>query len=277
MTGNMPKMDEMKKDEQSNQKITLSFLLNLFDGVLETPGRITFMTTNFIDKLDKAFTRPGRIDVISKFGFADHSQLIAIIEHRYDKKLTEDQLTIINNLHPCLTPAEISRILFENFSDLDGALQGLIDYVDEYNLKDQRQKEKDIVLKMKVKELEEKSETTPIIESKSDNPETTLTVDSLIGPNKVQKTTDQKQKDNNYYNYNYTDISKLTEESESIRNKDIEKVRLFDQWSPNMNTLQVVDAYNNTNNYTEISDLDTATLEISTQEWCKQPEKIIAR
>ena len=277
MTGNMPKMDEMKKDEQSNQKITLSFLLNLFDGVLETPGRITFMTTNFIDKLDKAFTRPGRIDVISKFGFADHSQLIAIIEHRYDKKLTEDQLTIINNLHPCLTPAEISRILFENFSDLDGALQGLIDYVDEYNLKDQRQKEKDIVLKMKVKELEEKSETTPIIESKSDNPETTLTVDSLIGPNKVQKTTDQKQKDNNYYNYNYTDISKLTEESESIRNKDIEKVRLFDQWSPNMNTLQVVDAYNNTNNYTEISDLDTATLEISTQEWCKQAEKIIAR
>ena len=45
----------------------------------------------------------------------------------------------------------------------------------------------------------------------------------------------------------------------------------------NMNTLQVVDAYNNTNNYTEISDLDTATLEISTQEWCKQAKKIIAR
>lgn len=264
MTGNMPKMDEMKKDEQSNQKITLSFLLNLFDGVLETPGRITFMTTNFIDKLDKAFTRPGRIDVISKFGFADHSQLIAIIEHRYDKKLTEDQLTIINNLHPCLTPAEISRILFENFSDLDGALQGLIDYVDEYNLKDQRQKEKDIVIKMKVKELEEKSETTPIIESKSDNPETTLTVDSLIGPNKVQKTTD------------HTDISKLMEESESIRNKEL-KIDFFDQWSPKMNTIQVVDAYNNTNNYTEISDLDTATLEISTQEWCKQAKKIIAR
>ena len=71
--------------------------MNLFDGVLETPGRITFMTTNFIDKLDKAFTRPGRIDVISKFGFSDHSQLIAIIEHRYDVTLTEEQLNIIYN------------------------------------------------------------------------------------------------------------------------------------------------------------------------------------
>jgi DNA replication protein DnaC len=154
MGGNMSKMEETRKDEQSNQKITLSFLLNLFDGVLETPGRITFMTTNFIDKLDKAFTRPGRIDVISKFGFADHSQLISIIEHRYDKKLTEDQLTIINNLHPCLTPAEISRILFENFSDLDGALQGLIDYMNEYNIKDQRKKELNETLMQKVFALE---------------------------------------------------------------------------------------------------------------------------
>lgn len=152
---------ESKKDEQSNQKITLSFLLNLFDGVLETPGRITFMTTNFIDKLDKAFTRPGRIDVISKFGFADNSQLIAIIEHRYDTTLTEEQLNIIHNLHPCLTPAEISRILFENFSDLDGALQGLINYVDDYMARDKIQKEKDEVIKMKVLELEMASEKQP--------------------------------------------------------------------------------------------------------------------
>ena len=152
--------NESKKDENSNQKITLSFLLNLFDGVLETPGRITFMTTNFVDKLDKAFTRPGRIDVISKFGFADHSQLIDIIEHRYDVKLTEEQLDIINNLHPCITPAEISRILFENFDNLDGSLQGLVNYVDEYMIRDQIQKEKDEALKMKIDELELNAENT---------------------------------------------------------------------------------------------------------------------
>ena len=148
------KNKDTKKDDQSNQKITLSFLLNLFDGVLETPGRITFMTTNFIDKLDKAFTRPGRIDVISKFGFSDHSQLIAIIEHRYDVTLTEEQLNIIYNLHPCITPAEISRILFENFNNLDGALTGLVNYVEEYMLIDKTKKEKEEQIKMKVATLE---------------------------------------------------------------------------------------------------------------------------
>ena len=162
--GKIPKLDESKKDENSNQKITLSFLLNLFDGVLETPGRITFMTTNFVDKLDKAFTRPGRIDVISKFGFADHSQLIAIIEHRYDATLTEEQLNIIHNLHPCITPAEISRILFENFDNLDGALQGLINYVDECISHERIKKEKDDILKMKIATLENNAENENKVE-----------------------------------------------------------------------------------------------------------------
>ena len=151
--GKMPELNE-KKEADTNQKITLSFLLNLFDGVLETPGRITFMTTNFVDKLDKAFTRPGRIDVIGKFGFADHSQLIAIIEHRYDIKLTEEQINIINNTHQCITPAEISRILFENFNDLDGALEGLVNYVDEYMLNEKHKQEKDMDTQIKIALLE---------------------------------------------------------------------------------------------------------------------------
>lgn len=154
MTGNNIQKFEEKKNDSSNQKITLSFLLNMFDGVLETPGRITFMTTNFIDKLDKAFTRPGRIDVIGKFGFTDHSQLIAIIEHRYDTKLTEEQIGIINNMHPCITPAEVSRILFENFDNLNGALDGLVNYVNEYMKKEKLTEKKDNDLKMKVAALE---------------------------------------------------------------------------------------------------------------------------
>ena len=156
MTGGGAKLNQIidKKDENANQKITLSFLLNLFDGVLETPGRITFMTTNFIDKLDKAFTRPGRIDVISKFGFADHSQLISIIEHRYDTKLTPEQLNIIYSLQQCITPAEISRILFENFDDLEGALQSLIEYVDECKMKEQIKLENEEAVKNKLTALE---------------------------------------------------------------------------------------------------------------------------
>ena len=133
----------------------------MFDGVLETPGRITFMTTNFIDKLDKAFTRPGRIDVISKFGFADDSQIVSIIEHRYDATLTPEQLSFIYNLNQCITPAEISRILFENFDNLDGALKGLENYITEYNLfqTDKEAKEQEFKNKVLMLEMEATNET----------------------------------------------------------------------------------------------------------------------
>lgn len=112
------------------EKITLSFLLNLFDGVLETPGRIIFITTNYINKLDKALIRPGRIDVISRFGFTNHSQLIDIIQHRYDTTLTETQKQLISGIQ--ITPAEVSRILFENFDNLENSLQALVEYANDY-------------------------------------------------------------------------------------------------------------------------------------------------
>ncbi len=188
---------ETKKDDGSNQKITLSFLLNLFDGVLETPGRITFMTTNFLDKLDKAFTRPGRIDVIGKFGFADHSQLIAIIEHRYDTKLTPEQLNIINNMHQCITPAEVSRILFENFNDLDGALEGLINYADEYMEKDRLKKEKDEELKMKIAALQ--------VQAQADIYDSTP-LELLDNDNLSQESSDSEEARTEYKKQVYKDI-----------------------------------------------------------------------
>lgn len=139
-----------KTSEKQNDKITLSFLLNLFDGVLETPGRIVIMTTNFIDKLDKAFTRPGRIDVCCKLGFADCVQIIEIIEHRYDTKLTDEQINTIQNISNCITPAEIGRILFENFDNLDGAINGIIEYSNNY------------IEKMAAKNLQKDNETSEL-------------------------------------------------------------------------------------------------------------------
>jgi len=143
-----------KNDEISSEKLTLSFLLNLFDGVLETPGRIVIMTTNFIDKLDKAFTRPGRIDICCKLGFADCAQIIEIVEHRYDTKLTEEQINVIQNVGNCIAPAEIGRILFENFDNLEGALNSLNEYSNNYIDKLKKQEE---ILSEKQTAVENKS------------------------------------------------------------------------------------------------------------------------
>ena len=43
--------------------IDLSFVLNLLDGVLEVPGQMVILTSNFPEKLDPALIRPGRVGV----------------------------------------------------------------------------------------------------------------------------------------------------------------------------------------------------------------------
>ena len=51
-----------------------------------------------------------------------------MLEHRYAVTLTQDQLQLLNDLKPCFSPAEVSRILFENFDNLNGAITGLVDF-----------------------------------------------------------------------------------------------------------------------------------------------------
>lgn len=56
-------------------RITFSGLLNCLDGVASTEARIVFMTTNYIDRLDPALIRPGRIDVKEYIGYCSQYQL----------------------------------------------------------------------------------------------------------------------------------------------------------------------------------------------------------
>ncbi|CCO28993.1 putative mitochondrial chaperone BCS1-B AltName: Full=BCS1-like protein 2 [Rhizoctonia solani AG-1 IB] len=70
------KKDENKdKDENNNGEkkqedvntLSLSGLLNALDGVAASEGRILFATTNHLERLDPALSRPGRMDVWIEF------------------------------------------------------------------------------------------------------------------------------------------------------------------------------------------------------------------
>lgn len=54
--------------------VTFSGLLNALDGVAAGEERITFLTTNHIDRLDEALIRPGRVDMIVEIGEATRYQ-----------------------------------------------------------------------------------------------------------------------------------------------------------------------------------------------------------
>ncbi len=117
---------------EDKHKVDLSFLLNLLDGVLENPGRIVIMTSNFPDTLDSALIRPGRIDVIAKFRNCSNKTVTEMIEFFYDIQLSEEDRERINVLkEEIVTPAELSKVMFENFSDF----QATIDHMEKLSEK----------------------------------------------------------------------------------------------------------------------------------------------
>ncbi len=110
----------------SQHQLDLSFLLNLLDGVLEMPGRIIIMTSNNPERLDHALVRPGRIDIVAKYSNCTNETIQKMIEFFYNCQLDEAEIAKLNTLQPLLyTPAEIGKILFENFGNKYGIFNAL--------------------------------------------------------------------------------------------------------------------------------------------------------
>jgi hypothetical protein len=121
------RMMQGKKDEDRD-KLDLATLLNVLDGVRETPGRIIVLSTNYPERLDEALLRPGRFDMMLEFEKHSCKVLQQHIEQHYDIKLTEKQLVQIfkPELEKKWTPAEVSQILFRRIGDVDGAIYDLV-------------------------------------------------------------------------------------------------------------------------------------------------------
>ena len=63
--------------------MNLSGLLNVLDGIVDTPDRILVMTTNFPDSLDAALIRPGRIDKLIYMGLMKAPEAAQLITHYF--------------------------------------------------------------------------------------------------------------------------------------------------------------------------------------------------
>ena len=114
-------------EQDNSHKIDLSFLLNLLDGILETPGRIIIMTSNHPKLLDHALVRPGRIDIIADFKKCNNETIIKMIEYFYDIELSEEENELIMNLTDyVISPAEMGKIMFENFEDYTHAIKNVM-------------------------------------------------------------------------------------------------------------------------------------------------------
>jgi hypothetical protein len=70
--------------------ITLDDILNLWDGIRETPGRILILTSNHYDKLDPALKRPGRIDITLELTNASRPVIGEIYQHLFGEPIDPD-------------------------------------------------------------------------------------------------------------------------------------------------------------------------------------------
>uniref|UniRef100_A0A8C4RD77 Mitochondrial chaperone BCS1 n=1 Tax=Eptatretus burgeri TaxID=7764 RepID=A0A8C4RD77_EPTBU len=76
-------MTENPMAYQGMGRLTFSGLLNALDGVASTEARIVFMTTNYVDRLDPALIRPGRVDKKQYIGYCSAWQLEQMFRRFY--------------------------------------------------------------------------------------------------------------------------------------------------------------------------------------------------
>ena len=122
------KKQKLSLAASANNQITLSFLLNLLDGVLETPGRILMITTNYPEKLDRALIRPGRIDVKVHFTRCTGKMIAEIMANFYSMSYEDIYERIGEQLTGLWTPAEVIAIFSQYYNDSEAAQRALYDH-----------------------------------------------------------------------------------------------------------------------------------------------------
>lgn len=102
------KVVDLPKMLLEDEPITLDDILNIWDGIRETPGRIMIISSNHYNDLDPALIRPGRIDVTLELSYATRTIIKEIYEHLFDETIEIEKLEGIED--GFYSPAEIINI-----------------------------------------------------------------------------------------------------------------------------------------------------------------------
>ncbi|KAL5080171.1 hypothetical protein RYX36_008592 [Vicia faba] len=167
---NDEKMDPIKKaekEEEKKSKVTLSGLLNFIDGIWSACGaeRIIIFTTNFVDKLDPALIRRGRMDKHIEMSYCGYQAFKVLARNYLDVEFHDESFPVIEKLlgEINMTPADVAENLMPKSitEDFESCLKNLIQSLEIEKKKVQDEAEKDKQELSKEKEMvkaNEKSE-----------------------------------------------------------------------------------------------------------------------
>ena len=100
----------IQKDE--GDQITLSYILNIIDGIRETPGRILVITSNNYESLDPALIRPGRIDITLEMNNCSIDIIKEMYSHYYKDILPEYMDNYLKDYE--ISPAKIVNMRLQH-------------------------------------------------------------------------------------------------------------------------------------------------------------------
>jgi hypothetical protein len=105
------------------EPITLDDILNLWDGIRETPGRIMIISSNHYHDLDPALIRPGRIDITLELSYVSRKIIKEMYTHLFDAVLDNEKLENIKE--DFYSPAEIINIYMNEERNKDKFIERL--------------------------------------------------------------------------------------------------------------------------------------------------------
>ena len=125
----MEDIDRLFIKRDSTSALSFPGMLNTLDGLGRKDKLIIFMTTNHRDQLDKALTRPCRIDKEIHFSYATEVQIKKIFKKMLPNQLNNLDKFINHTKRLNLTMAILTKFLFY-FRREDS----ILDKLDELNL-----------------------------------------------------------------------------------------------------------------------------------------------
>ncbi len=135
----------------NSNSLSFSGLLNALDGVSSAEGRITFMTTNYVDRLDSALIRPGRVDVKKKIDFLSEFQVRKFFHRfysgiqiesdlaKFEEKFVE-KLKLLGSESKMLemTPADLQGLFLMHRDDPAMMIDSLEEYLEEVSATEEK-------------------------------------------------------------------------------------------------------------------------------------------
>ena len=108
-----------------DEPITLDDILNLWDGIEETSGRMLVISSNHYKELDPALTRPGRIDVSVEMNNASRKIIAEMYNHLYETQINTKVLNKVKQYF--YSPAEIINLYLMHKNNESAFIERLLE------------------------------------------------------------------------------------------------------------------------------------------------------